>query len=496
MGKVRKVIGRLVSSVHPASFLRLVIVGFGLVALPLVIALVTGVYYINKLTHQSQEAVSRAVQATQGSRQLLEITVGMERDLRQYLVLAEDELYQRYLGRHKAFSRVAGELAGVLVDPQQRAQLDSLVKMEQSLFERLQSHLSRNQLGRVEPMEYAALTSLARAILRDNNQLIDSEVSIMHEISAKVKNVVFWELLLVLPAVALIIVVFAFLLARPVRQLDQGIRRLGNGEFDVEIEVAGPRDLQYLGDRLNWLRRRLKYLEEKKSKFLHHVSHELKTPLSAIRESAELLADRVAGPLTTQQEEICDILKKNSISLQQMIEKLLSFSLPDDVPEEGRQQLVALPAVLGRVIADHKPVLLSKNIHLELDCDEVSYQGNEQQLQIVFDNLISNAVKFVPENGAIHVCLKQHDGQVVIDVEDSGEGVAEVDRDNIFNEFYKGQAPGSGRIQGTGLGLAIVAEFVEAHGGRIELVEPERLSGAHFRITLPHVDGEEMQWAV
>ncbi len=491
MDRLRTFFIRLMSSVHPQSFFRLVLVGFTLVALPLVIALATGVFYINKLTHQSQEAVSRAVQATHGSRQLLEITVAMERYLRQYLVLAEDEVYQRYLDRHHAFGQVAGNLSQVLVDPEQRAQLDSLVSMEQSLFQRLQANLSSGQLDRVEPMEYAALTSLARAILRDNNNLIDSEVAIMYEISDRVKNVVFWELLVVLPAVALTIIMFAFLLARPVRQLDQGIRRLGSGEFDAAIEVSGPQDLEYLGERLDWLRRRLKYLEEKKNKFLQHASHELKTPLSAIRESADLLADRVAGPLTEQQEEVCDILKKNSIALQQMIEKLLSYNLPGEAAHSVEGSVVKLDQLLATVIADHKPVILSKGIRLMMNCDKLSCRGNEQQLQIVFDNLVSNAVKFVPEQGEIRICLEQRGQWLVMEIEDSGEGVAEGDKENIFNEFYKGRANGSSVIQGSGLGLAIAAEFVKAHDGRLELLAPGQLQGARFRVSLPRPSQEE-----
>ena len=98
---------------------------------------------------------------------------------------------------------------------------------------------------------------------------------------------------------------FAVLIARPIRQLDQAIRQMGTADFTHAIEVNGPQDLRYLGQRLEWLRSRLHELEEQQNRFLRHVSHELKTPLTAVREGAELLRDNVGGKLSPSSARSC-----------------------------------------------------------------------------------------------------------------------------------------------------------------------------------------------
>ncbi len=115
------------------------------------------------------------------------------------------------------------------------------------------------------------------------------------------------------------------LIARPIRQLDQAIRQMGTADFTHAIEVNGPQDLRYLGQRLEWLRTRLHELEEQQNRFLRHVSHELKTPLTAVREGAELLRDNVGGRLAPEQQEIVRIVRENTLSLQKLIEDLLKY---------------------------------------------------------------------------------------------------------------------------------------------------------------------------
>src|ERR687896_776041 len=113
--------------------------------------------------------------------------------------------------------------------------------------------------------------------------------------------------------------------ARPIGEIDAAIRQLGGADFSRPIAVRGPEDLRYLGRRLDWLRRRLEEFETQKNRFLRHVSHELKTPLTALREGAELLNDQVAGPLAPPQRQVVGIMRDNSVKLQRLIEELLDY---------------------------------------------------------------------------------------------------------------------------------------------------------------------------
>jgi two-component system sensor histidine kinase GlrK len=100
---------------------------------------------------------------------------------------------------------------------------------------------------------------------------------------------------------------------------------MGTADFTHRIEVNGPQDLRYIGQRLEWLRSRLSDLEEQQNRFLRHVSHELKTPLTAVREGVELLRDNVGGKLAAEQREIVRIVRENTLSLQKLIEDLLTY---------------------------------------------------------------------------------------------------------------------------------------------------------------------------
>ena len=482
---------------QPRSFLELVIAGFAVVALPLIVALVTGAFYVDKLTTQSQQALQRAVQAGQTSRMLAEQLSNMERNIRQYYVLHDQQLFKSYLDRRNKYLDDARTLSTILVNEDMRSRLGVLVEMEAGLFNRL--NLSDNEPGPtvVDPAEFVALTGLAQGLVYDNSGLVDSEIAILQTISERARTIIYWELAAVLPAAIIFIGLFVVLLSRPIRQIDGAIRSLGAGEFDQEIRVEGPQDLAYLGERLDWLRLRLKYLEEKRSKFLQYVSHELKTPLTAIRESAELVGEEVVGPLNVEQRDVVDILRRNAVNLQRMIEKLLSFNMPSNNSESAKAAEVQFSHLLQTVVADHKPAIISKRIVLDVDCENVLLRGDEEQLRAVVDNLLSNAVKYTPEGGAVSLKARSADGALCLDVCDSGPGIEPAEKDKVFDAFYRGESVTNGPIHGSGLGLAIAREFVEAHHGRLELVSAPGQKGAHFRVILPLVAVEkDLAWAV
>ncbi|MDH5545960.1 MAG: ATP-binding protein [Gammaproteobacteria bacterium] len=477
---------------HPRSFFELIIAGFSLVALPLIVALVTGAFYVDRLTNQSQEAVYRAVQATQMSRSLVEQVSTMERYTRQYLVLKDKQLLNLYAERHQVYAETSVKLTPLFLDDSLKQRLNMLNDMERRLYDRFMG----DEREQFDDNDSIALTELAQILLRDSNLLIDSEMAIMHDMSEQARRIIYWELLAVVPGAVIFIIVFVILLSRPVRQIDAAIRRLGAGEFDTEIAVKGPRDIEYLGERLEWLRLRLKYLEEKKVKFLHYVSHELKTPLTSIRESAELLSEGVIGPLTNHQQEVTGILKKSSVNLQKMIEKLLNFNLPGQASLTSGSSEVHMAKLVETVVADHKAVVMTKQLKLETRCSEVSIHGDEEQLRAVLDNLLSNAIKYTPDGGAINLEMGSRGNNLILDVRDTGPGIKAEEREKVFEAFYRGDSAGKGLIRGSGLGLSIVREFVENHNGSIEVVGEEG-HGAHFRVVLPmKVEEEELAWAV
>jgi two-component system sensor histidine kinase GlrK len=249
--------------------------------------------------------------------------------------------------------------------------------------------------------------------------------------------------------------------------------------------VSGPQDLRYVGQRLEWLRARLAELEQQQTRFLRHVSHELKTPLTAVREGAELLRDNVGGKLTPEQQDIVRIVRENTLQLQRLIEDLLAYHQTRAM-EPATLGPIPLPDIVQRVVREQKLAALARMISFDTRLKPALVIGDAEKIRTIVDNLVSNAIKYSPRSGAIELAIRSEDGNAILDVIDEGPGVANDDRDHIFDSFYQGAAPTEGRVKGSGLGLAIAREYATVHGGRIDLKQrTDGRHGAWFRLSLP-----------
>ena len=469
---------------YPRSFLGLLLAGFTLVALPLIGALAYSAWNTERLAGQSRSAVFNASQAARSSRALLERIGNIERLAQQAAVLDDPELLQSYARVHRSFRSLADEIAQLPLDDSQLAALSRTVAQEQALYDLL-TDVPR---GRVEAAQVTEkveeLIDAARDVLAINNLIVDREVERLRASADDVQRGLIL-LLLFSTAVALTIALaLTRYIARPIAAIDNAIRQLGGADFSQPIAVRGPEDLRYLGRRLDWLRRRLGEFETQKNRFLRHVSHELKTPLTALREGAELLNDQVAGPLVPAQKQVVSIMRDNSVKLQRLIEELLDYQRALHAAASLEVKPLILDSLVAEATRAHELAAQAKGLRLEVDSEATMVEADPEKLRSIIDNLVSNAVKFTPPGGSITVKASVQAGEAVIEVIDSGPGVPAEERDSIFNLFWRGRGKGEGtRIKGSGLGLAIARELVEAHGGRIAVV-PEG-SGGHFRVTLP-----------
>jgi two-component system sensor histidine kinase GlrK len=467
----------------PKSFLTLILIGFGFVALPLIFALIYSAYHVERLADKSQSTVYRAVKATQNTRILLEQLTAMERAVRQYHVLNDSTLLQSYAEKHQTFQRTVEILLESLHDPLITSQLRSLSSRENTQFKTINVESPNSTKADAAIAEFAPLAELAQKILIDSNRIIDHEVDDMRQVSERTLETFLWLSFAVIPTTLIFSGVFTVLLNRPIKQIDHAIRLLGDGEFASPVSVTGPHNLEYLGQRLNWLRGRLLDVENQKTKFIRHVSHELKTPLTALREGTELLADEVVGGLKDEQREVVQILRQNGIRLQKLIEDLLNFDTAASQPMLNLVNQVRLDNVIKHVAADHKLTLVAKSIRLDTKLTPCVVEGDDEKLRVIMDNLLSNAIKYSPSGGTITISLREDNTQAVVDVYDSGPGIMREESSKIFDTFYQGSPPAEGHIKGSGLGLSIAREHVLAHNGIIKPLFDSL--GAHLQVVLP-----------
>jgi signal transduction histidine kinase len=220
--------------------------------------------------------------------------------------------------------------------------------------------------------------------------------------------------------------------------------------------------------RLAEEKKRLEELDRAKRQFIRLVTHELQSPVSAIENYLKLILDGYVSP-----NEVPEILERCIHRTQE--ERALIADLLElghlDVIENFKTEEVHLDQVLHNVIASLRGEINRKNLQLEMQCAPnipVVY-ANSEQIKSLWSNLISNAIKYTPENGSIKIGLNVDDENIVGSVQDSGIGIPDKDKGQIFSEFYRAQNAKDLNVPGTGLGLSIIKRIVEGLGGAIHL---------------------------
>jgi signal transduction histidine kinase len=229
----------------------------------------------------------------------------------------------------------------------------------------------------------------------------------------------------------------------------------------------------------------LRELDRLKDEFVASVSHELRTPLTSIRGYLELVLEGEAGELSEEQRDCLGIVYRNSSGLLHVVGDLLDVAQF----EAGRLSLDLQESDLGGVVAESvesaRPVAAERGIDLRFEIDQSpTVEVDPARLAQVIDNLLSNALKFTETGGRVDVHVSALNGSAVVQVSDTGMGIAPDEQAQLFVRFFRGDAAGEKAVQGNGLGLWISKAIVEAHGGEIG-VDSELGRGTTFRVELP-----------
>lgn len=476
------------STLRPQSLSGLLSAALLLIVLPLTAALVYGALQLRQISRASDALVRESVTLTQHTQELFRDILLMERSANLYGIIGAESLASAFENNYAAFQTHLDSLAAYepYVPQAALARVRAAGESTAALV-RLgpPGDLSDAVLGRFEPLNDEAnqLADQARAA-------IDVRLSELEIDAQATQQGLLWAIMALVPAALAIAGIFWFYVLRPLRAMDRAISDLGRGAFSRAISISGPADLAALGRQLEWLRTRLLDIAVERNRFLRHMSHELKTPLANIREGTDLLLEGAVGPIDDNQREVASILRENALRLQQLIENLLSYSAWKSRASSVDFSSFRLSSLVGTVVDSQRLTMAARNITLDLHVAELDLVADRAKLKLVLENLLSNALKFTPGGGTIHVHAYPDGRSTVIDFADSGPGIAPEEREKIFEAFYTGHTPQGGPLKGTGIGLSVVREFVEAHGGTVEVVTGH-FRGAHFRIRLPSATRRE-----
>jgi two-component system sensor histidine kinase GlrK len=466
------------------SFQQLLLVAFLLIGVLLGAAALRALFSLDTLMAQSRESAAQAIALSTAAQSLSERSLTMERAARQSLVLRDSQLRQR-------FDEAAGNARDIL-----RRLEDNELPPEYATNWREQLAVITGLLD--GPPETAL--DRERDVARAFREIDGHSASIAQKVQSIIggrndalqarfetsRQQLTQQVVGSIGVAAILALGFGIWLARPFKRLEKAIQGLGENRLEVPIDIPGPRDVRRVSQQLDWLRLRLTELDADKARFLRHISHELKTPLASLHEGVAVLGDGVAGALSPSQAEVVNILQHNTLLLQHQIEALLRFNAAAFEARQLRRERTDLMALLEDQIDTQRLQWQAQGLTVRIEGVPVALQIDREKIASAIGNLLSNAIRFSPHGGHIRLLLLDLPGRACIDIVDQGPGVAEADRERIFEPFYRGERQPQGAVRGTGIGLSIVHEYIVAHGGRITLL-PQR-QGAHFRIELPHAD--------
>jgi two-component system sensor histidine kinase CreC len=284
---------------------------------------------------------------------------------------------------------------------------------------------------------------------------------------------------LTIAAAALLSLALSYLLTRPIDRLARyadGIR-LGRRPPFPELGRTEIADLGLALRRMQEALEGKQYAEE----YVQTLTHELKSPLSAIRGAAELLQE---GMAPQQQARFIANIRTEAARIARIVDRMLELAKLENRRETPEMEPVELDAMIRTVAESAEPLLAGKNLKLEIAAaDRLTVSGNAFLLHQALENLVQNAIEFSPQGGTVRVAVMPDGDRVTISVTDEGPGIPDYALDRIFERFYSLGRPDSGR-KSTGLGLNLVREVAASHGGTIRVTNrPE--GGALAELSLP-----------
>jgi signal transduction histidine kinase len=275
-------------------------------------------------------------------------------------------------------------------------------------------------------------------------------------------------------------------LTRPIEALHAGIEQVAIQDFDVYIEDKPNDEIGDLADAFEQMAYRLKKNEIFKSEMLSQFTHEMKSPLGAIKQAATLLEPGENPVSEKDRKRLLSIIKGNNDTLFRLINNILSSARLEKSDTTLEIKKENLTRVLTNELMLLSPLIREKNIRVNIDysSEKVECEIDAEKMTEVFHNLVTNAVKFSPSNSQFFVSVTEKYPMVIISFRDQGIGIPAKETPYIFEKLYRASNSKNISVKGTGLGLYISAHIIRLHGGRIQVKSKEG-EGTEFIITLP-----------
>lgn len=276
--------------------------------------------------------------------------------------------------------------------------------------------------------------------------------------------------------------VFAKKLTKPIVELTKALKQVGKEQYSAEVHINRKDEIGQLAQSFQTMTERLSENERIRKEFISDVSHDFQSPLLNIKGYADLLSNE--SVLEEERKNYAKIIGAETKRLSSLTQQLLFLTSLDQLTTPLERELYSVDEQLKETIRKFRWLLEEKGITLSLELEEVRFNGDRAMLEKVWENLLSNALKYTEREGLIQIQLREKLDVIEMSITDTGIGIASDKQQLVFDRFYRTDESRTREIEGTGLGLSIVEQVVNLHRGEV-LVESELHVGTTFTVKLP-----------
>ena len=375
---------------------------------------------------------------------------------------------------------------GFVVGDSSQADLNRTI-LNKQVFSALEGKDSAEKQKKDDAMIMSASASI---VDRENKDkiigavLISASIDDVYKSLDEMKTQTYLLSLITSLLVALLSFFTSGVIIKPLKKLLDFVQKITNGQLDQKTTITGKDEVSELGRAINHMTDQLERVEQAREEFVSNVSHELKTPLAAVKVLTDALLFEENVPEQMYKEFFADINSEVD-RLNNIINDLLTLVKLDQKEIPMNISAINLTVLIQGILKRLSPLAKRKNIELTYEGKtEVKAEIDEVKLTLAISNLIENGIKYTPEGGSVNITLSSDHQDAFIGVEDTGLGINPEELTKIFERFYRTDKTRNRETGGTGLGLAITYKTIVMHNGRIK-VESEEQKGTKFLVKIP-----------
>lgn len=296
-------------------------------------------------------------------------------------------------------------------------------------------------------------------------------------------HILFGWLLALTIILSIVLVIFSTkYLVNPISKLTTATKLLSHGNFNVDLDITRHDELGELSHSFLRMASKLEQVDDMRKEFISNISHDIQSPLSNIKGYTNLLESESISP--EEKSNYISIINGEIKRLSTLTKQLLLLASLDRDEDIMKRKPFNVGKQIKELVRNYQWQMGEKGITLGFTLPDIEITGDPSLLNTVWDNLLTNAIKYNKSNGSIEISIEEKEKSVLVTFEDTGIGLNDKEKEKIFDRFYRVDTARTSSVEGTGLGLSIVAAIVKLHGGLIHVNSMEN-EGTTFVVELP-----------